>query len=121
MLKVRSFKSTGDHRPFLSNFDVKLGILFLLQQKFRPSRYTLPPGSSAIYTTSLMGWVGGWVSGLDGVSKVSFKFIYTLSVYRTCIYLPIYIYSKIVTNILMDFKISCQVGGRGQKFQNYSR
>ena len=25
MLKVRSFKSTGDHRPFLSNFDVKLG------------------------------------------------------------------------------------------------
>ena len=49
MLKVRSFKSTGDHRPFLSNFDVKLGILFLLQQKFRPSRYTLPPGSSAIY------------------------------------------------------------------------
>ena len=25
MLKVRSFKSTGDHRPFLSKFDVKLG------------------------------------------------------------------------------------------------
>ena len=49
MLKVRCFKTTGDHRPFLSKFDVKLGILFLLQQKFWPSRYTLPPGSSAIY------------------------------------------------------------------------
>ena len=28
---------------------------------------------------------------------------------------------KILTNILMGFKISCQVGGHGQKFQNYSR
>ena len=41
------------------------------------------------------------------------------------IYIYIYIYlninKKIVTNILMGFKISCQVGGRGQKFQNYSR
>ena len=27
------------------------------------------------------------------------------------------IYSKIVTDILMGFKISCQVGGRGQKFK----
>ena len=51
---------------------------------------------------------------------MSFKFLHTLWVYRLCICLLIY-EIKIVTNILMGFKISCQVGGRGQKFQNYSR
>ena len=30
----------------------------------------------------------------------------------------IFIYSKVVKNILMGFKILCQVGNRGQKFQN---
>ena len=54
------------------------------------------------------------------VSKISFNFLHTLWVYRLCICLLIY-EIKIVTNILMGFKISCQVGGRGQKFQNYSR
>ena len=34
-----------------------------------------------------MGWMDGW----DGISKVSFKFLYPLWVYRTCIYLLIYI------------------------------
>ena len=53
------------------------------------------------------------------ISKLFFKFLYTLWVYRKCIYLLIY--SKLVTNILMGFKISFHVGGRGQKFQNLSR
>ena len=66
------------------------------------------------------GWTG-WTGGTGGRSrKVSFKFLHTLWVYRLCIYLLVY-EIKIVTNILMGFKISCQVGGRGQKFQNYSR
>ena len=52
--------------------------------------------------------------------KVSFKFLHTLWVHRIFICLRVY-EIKIVTNILMGFKISCQVGGRGQKFQNYNR
>ena len=67
----------------------------------------------------LMGRVGR-VDGWDGISKVSFNFLHTLWLYRLCIYLLVY-EIKIVTNILMGFKVSCQVGGRGQKFQNYSR
>ena len=80
---------------------------------------------------SLMGRVGrvgrvgrmervgrvGWVGRL---SKVSFNFLHTLWVHRLCIRLLIY-EIKIVTNILMSFKISCQVGGRGQNFKNYYR
>ena len=43
--------------------------------------------------------------------KVSFKFLHTLWVYRLCICILIY-EIKIVTNILMGFKISRQFGGR---------
>ena len=46
---------------------------------------------------------------------------FILCEYIEDVYIYLYIYSKIVTNILMGFKISCQVGGRGPKFQNYSR
>ena len=43
----------------------------------------------------LMGW-DGWMDGMgwmgwDGVSKVSFNFLYTLWVYRSCICILIYI------------------------------
>ena len=86
--------------------------------------YNVPPGSSDyIYTTRPKaefdgtGWTGGRV---DGPEKCSLNFFHTLYVYRLCICILIY-EIKIVTNILMGFKISCQVGGRGQKFQNYSR
>ena len=71
MLKVRCFKTTGDHRPFLSKFDVKLGSWGIihtgehspLEVSTKPSH--LPPGSSAGFTprarsASLMGGVG-WV------------------------------------------------------------
>ena len=75
----------------------------------------------SIYTTrreapSLMGRVGR----MGRWSKVSFNFLHNLWVYRLCIYLLIY-EIKIVTNILMGFKIWCQVGGGGQNFQIYSR
>ena len=84
-----------------------------------------PPGSKSkalrlgvhlilLYLMGRTGWTDGrwW--------KVSFKFFYTLWVYRLCICILIY-GIKIVRNILMGFKISCQVGGRGKKIQNYSR
>ena len=62
------------------------------------------------------GWDGmGWMGWMDGVSKVSFNFLHTLWVYRFCIFLHIY-GIKIVTNILMGFKIWCQVGGGGTQF-----
>ena len=61
--------------------------------------------------------------GWDGNQKCPLKF-FILFGYIDYIYIYIYllIYEiKVVTNILMGFKISCQVGGRVQKFQNYSR
>ena len=36
-----------------------------------------------------MGW-DGWMDGMDGVSKVSFNFLYILLVYRILIFLLIY-------------------------------
>ena len=56
MLKVRSFKSTSDHRPFLSNFDVKLRSWGMIHtSENRPLEVStkplqLPPGSSAGFT-----------------------------------------------------------------------
>ena len=56
MLKVRCFKTTGDHRPFWSKFDVKLGSWGIihtgehspLEVSTKPLH--LPPGSSAGFT-----------------------------------------------------------------------
>ena len=47
--------------------------------------------------------------------KVSFIFLQTLCAFRTCLYILVY-KIKIVTNILMGFKIWCQVGGGGIQF-----
>ena len=52
-------------------------------------------------------------SNWDGISKVSFKFLQTL--FRTCIYILVY-EIKIVTNILMGFKLWCEVGGGKTQF-----
>ena len=75
MLKVRSFKSTNDHRPFLSKFDVKLESWGMIHtSENRPLEVStkplqLLPGTSAGFTSarnaSLMGWMGGWVDGVD--------------------------------------------------------
>ena len=45
----------------------------------------------------------GWMGGM-GVSKVSFNFFHTLYVYRSCIYLLVFIIQK-DANILMGLKI----------------
>ena len=69
------------------------------------------------YGFYLMGRVGRMgLVGLVGWSrKKAFMFLLTFGVYRFCICILIY-ELKIVTNTLMGFKISCQVGGRDQKF-----
>ena len=62
-----------------------------------------------------------YCDGRDGTgrwSKVSFKFLQTLWIFRTCIYILVY-KIKVAANILMGFKIWCQVGGGGQNFQIY--
>ena len=42
--------------------------------------------SKMFYLLDGMGWDGmGWMGWMDGVSKVSFNFLYTLCVYRLCI------------------------------------
>ena len=71
-----------------------------------------------IWWDGLDGWDGwdGWTGGRVGRSrKVSFKILHTLWVYRLGIYLLIY-GIKVVTKILMGFKIWCQVGVWGTQF-----
>ena len=105
--KSKVFQNTPSTMPFLN-------IFFQFEQNFdifRPQSFrsfdqalTSPSGvQRRIYTTSAereFDGVGGW----DGISKVSFKFLYTLWVYRLCIYLYIYPCSKFVTNLVMGLK-----------------
>ena len=65
-----------------------------------------------------MGW-DGWMDGTEYQKFPSNFFI--LFEYIENVYTYLDMYSKIVKNNLMDFKISCQIGGRGQKFKNYNR
>ena len=139
MLKVGCFKNTLLRWTFFQ-FDVKLGSRFLFvfnwihpffrmenEKEFRQSCVTknLPPPSGVHQRFTQRAakrrvWWDGRVGRMGRWSKVSFNFLHNLWVYRLCIYLLIY-EIKIVTNILMGFKIWCQVGGGGQNFQIYSR
>ena len=82
------------------------------QHLSRLSNHNVPSGSSANpygerrrrEFDGTGGRTGGRVGRVDGISKVSFKIFHTLWVYRLSIYLLIY-EIKIVTNILMGFKI----------------
>ena len=64
-------------------------------------------------------FTGGWDGWMEYQKCLSNFFI--LCEYIKHVYTYLYMYSKIVTNILMGSKISCQIGVRGQKFQNYCR
>ena len=81
-----------------------------------------PSGAQRLstYTTSARSARVWWDTLIWRSSKVSFKFLQTLLAFRTCLHILVY-KIKIVTNILMSFKIWCQVGGGGQKFQIYCR
>ena len=72
---------------------------------------TLNVGFSIYCPLPVLGWDGmGW----DGVSKVSFNFLYTLWVYRSCIYILI----KLSAQISCGFKMLVKLGVRMQKFKN---
>ena len=64
-----------------------------------------------------MGWMDEWMDGAEYQKCPSIFFKVFEFIENVYTYLDIY--SKIITNILMGFRISCQVGGRGPKFQNY--
>ena len=126
MLKVRCFKTTGDNRPFLSKFDVKLGSWGIihtgehspLEVSTKPLH--LPPGSSAGFTprarsASLMGWMG-LMDGTEDQKCPSNYFI--LCEYIGNLYTYIYLCLKFITNFIMGFKIWCQVGEFEFYFQN---
>ena len=76
-------------------------------------------GPAQIYTTrreapSLR--MDGWME----YQKCPSNF-FILCEYIEHVYTYLYIYSKIVTNFLIAFKMSYQVGVRGQKFKSYCR
>ena len=94
---------------------------------FRVSNFGVPSGSRADLharpkgpSLRMDGWDGmgwdGWMNGTEYQKCPSIFFGYIEHVYTY-----LYIYSKIVTIILMGFKISCQFGDCGQNFQNYCR
>ena len=74
---------------FYKDFTNFYGFLKKMVQKNQYT-YNVPPGpSDYIYTTrpegqslQIDGWVDGW-NVMDGVSKESFNFLYTLCVYRS--------------------------------------
>ena len=113
---VKIFKFTAGRWLFYFRFQ-KCHFLFLFVfslgfQNLMFKRLVL----SFCLETSLMGRVGR----VGRSRKVSFNFLRTLWELRTCIYILVY-KIKIVTNILMGFKFSCQVGYRGQKFQTHKK
>ena len=88
------FKTTGDHRPFLSKFYVKLGSWGIIHTgehsplEVLTKPLHLPPGSSAGFTprarsASLMGRVDG--RGIKSVLQISLYFV-SIQV----MYIPIY-------------------------------
>ena len=93
-------------------------VLFCVRKRILDFQFT---GGFCLFETPRMFYLMGRVGRVGRVGRsrfVSFKFLHTLWVYRLSIYLLIN-EIKIVTNILMGFKIWCQVGGLGQKYQNY--
>ena len=63
----------------------------------------------------LTGGLGGR-DGSDGVSKVSFNFLYNLWVYRSCIYIIIYS-QKLSAQISCGSKMLVKLGGFQEKFK----
>ena len=79
-----------------------------------------PFGIQKIYTArgEAPSFRVGWMDGLDGVSKVSFNFLYTLRVYRSCIYILIYMVKSCPHKFLVGLKCWSSWGVRMQKFKN---
>ena len=91
-------------------------IVFLIMHYFSQETYmTL---SKSAYSIGFFEILRMFTDGMDGwMGYQKFPSIFfILFGYREHVYTYLYISSEIVT--IMDFKILCQVGGRGQKFQN---
>ena len=93
---------------FLKNHAKIIGfhVVFKSQHFSRLSHHNVPSGSSANPYGERRRREFDGVGRMGRSRKVSFKFLHTLWVYRLCICILIY-EIKIVTNILMGFKISC--------------
>ena len=77
-------------------------VLFLVRKRILDFQFTGRNSQKKIPENVLFNGTGGRVDGRK--SKVSFKILHTLYVYRLSIYLLMY-QIKIVTNIVMGFKI----------------
>ena len=66
------------------------------------------------------GW-DGWdgLDGLDGISKVSFKILHTMWVYRLSIYLLIHEKKKLSPTFLWVSKFDIKLGVGEHDFRNY--
>ena len=107
--KSKVFQNTPSTMPFLN-------IFFQFEQNFdifRPQSFrsfdqalTSPSGvQRRIYTTSAEREFDGM--GWGGISKVSFNFLYTLWVYRTCIFiiiLPYFLWLKLRIAIILNYE-----------------
>ena len=100
MPKVRCFKNTNDNGPFFQNLISSWGVYFNYCGRSFDQASTLSLRGPAQFTLEARstGFTGGWdgmgwmgLVGWDGVSKVSFNFLYTMWVYRSCICILIYI------------------------------
>ena len=101
---------------FNSNTRAATGIILALKHLQRPfgvqRRFTRRARSASLMGRT--GWTDGWDGrvGRDIKSVLQFS-SYFVGIQNMYLLTSIDIYSKIVTNILMAFKILCKVGDRG--------
>ena len=120
ILALKVFQKYRRQRAFFSKCDVKLEVYCNYCGRSFDQAATLSLRGPAQFThearsAEFPGGVG-W-GGVDGVSKVSFNFLYTLWVYRSCIYILIYS-QKLSAQISCGFKMLVKLGVRMQKFKN---
>ena len=81
-------------------------------------RFLFSPPLGRPFLRIIYRWMG-WDGWMDGISKVSFKFLYSLWVYRTCIYLFIFIFKNCHqhTNVFVNFMSSLGSWSKNSKLK----
>ena len=75
---------------------------FLFFRSFLKGDLSYNEYGRSVDLAGISGWDGvGW----DGISKVSFNFLYTLWVYRSCIHILIYIFEYCPHKFLVGLKL----------------